>query len=258
MTKQVSTPATAPRPAEPAQSHNRKAALAKRLLPLLLLVAAIAGVFASGLHEHLSIETLREHRAFLNLFVADNAVLAALAFVALYALSTALSLPGGVILTVAGGFLFGVTLGTLYVVFAATLGATAVFLIARTALGSTLRERAGPFLQRMEEGFRENALSYLLVLRLIPLFPFFIVNLVPAFLGVPLRTYVLGTFFGIIPGTLVFILAGAGLGSVFDQGGAFSAASVLTPEVIAGLVGLSLLSLLPVAYKRFKAARAAA
>ncbi len=258
MTHHLSTPDTAPRPVEPKRSQSGKSAQAKRLLPLLVLGAAIAAAFASGLHEHLSIETLRQHRAVLNLFVAENTVLAALAFVTIYALSTALSLPGGVILTVAGGFLFGVTLGTLYVVFAATLGATAVFLIARTALGSALRDRAGPFLQRMEAGFRENALSYLLVLRLIPLFPFFIVNLVPAFLGVPLRTYILGTFFGIIPGTLVFILAGAGLGSVFDQGGAFSAGTVLTPEVVAGLVGLSLLSLLPVAYKRVKARRARA
>ncbi len=237
---------------------GRKASALRRFLPLAVLAAAVAAAFASGLHEHLSIETLRDHRALLNGFVADNAVLAGFAFVTLYALSTALSLPGGVILTVAGGFLFGVALGTVYVVFAATLGATAVFLIARTAFGSVLRDRAGPFLVRMEAGFRENALSYLLVLRLIPLFPFFVVNLVPAFLGISLRIYVLGTFIGIIPGTLVFILAGAGLGSVFDQGGQFSAGSVLTPEVIAGLVGLSLLSLLPVGYKRLKARRAQA
>ena len=252
MTDHASTPVPAPRPAE----RPRKTSLVKRLLPLAVLAAAIATAFSLGLHEHLSIETLREHRAFLNGFVAENAVVAAVTFVTVYALSTALSLPGGVVLTVAGGFLFGVTLGTLYVVAAATLGATAVFLIARSALGSFLQERAGPFLKRMEAGFRENALSYLLVLRLIPLFPFFVVNLVPAFLGVSLRIYVLGTFFGIIPGTLVFILAGAGLGSVFDQGGQFTAGSVLTPEVIAGLVGLSLLSLLPVAYKRIKARRA--
>ena len=252
MTDHASTPVPAPQPAE----RPRKASLIKRLLPLAVLAAAIATAFSLGLHEHLSIETLREHRAVLNGFVAENALLAAVAFVTVYALSTALSLPGGVVLTVAGGFLFGVTLGTLYVVAAATLGATAVFLIARSALGSFLQERAGPFLKRMEAGFRENALSYLLVLRLIPLFPFFVVNLVPAFLGVSLRVYVLGTFFGIIPGTLVFILAGAGLGSVFDQGGQFTAGSVLTPEVIAGLVGLSLLSLLPVAYKRIKARRA--
>ncbi|NIA67814.1 TVP38/TMEM64 family protein [Pelagibius litoralis] len=240
-----------------AANAGRKASIAKRFLPLAVLLGAIGTAFALGLHEHLSIDTLREHRAVLNAFVADNALLAGLAFIAVYALSTALSLPGGVILTVAGGFLFGVTFGVAYVLVAATLGATAVFLIARSALGSALRDRAGPFLQRMEEGFRENALSYLLVLRLIPLFPFFIVNLVPAFLGVSLRTYVFATFVGIIPGTVVFILAGAGLGSVFDQGGDFTVGSVLTPEIIAGLVGLSLLSLLPVAYKRFKAKRAA-
>jgi uncharacterized membrane protein YdjX (TVP38/TMEM64 family) len=98
----------------------------------------------------------------------------------------------------------------------------------------------------------------MLVLRLIPLFPFFIVNLVPAFLGVPLRTYVIGTFLGIIPGTLVFVLAGAGLGSVFDGGGAFTVKSVLTPEILAGLTGLALLSLLPVVYKHLKARRQAA
>lgn len=252
MTDRESTAASAPRSAAPSSTI----AAAKRFVPLALLAAAFATAFATGLHEHLSLDTLRDHRALLNQFVAENAALAALAFVFVYALSTALSLPGGVVLTIAGGFLFGVTLGTFYVVFAATLGATAVFLIARSALGSVLRDRAGPFLTRMEEGFRENALSYLLVLRLIPLFPFFVVNLVPAFLGVSLRTYVLGTFVGIIPGTLVFILAGAGLGSVFDQGGAFSAGSVLTPEVVGGLVGLSLLSLLPVAYKRFKTRRA--
>ncbi len=162
------------------------------------------------------------------------------------------------VLTIAGGFLFGITFGTLYVVVGATLGATAIFLLARSTLGDLLRAKAGPWLQRMEAGFSENAFSYMLVLRLIPLFPFFVVNLVPAFLGVSLRTYVVGTFIGIIPGTLVFILAGAGLGSVFDQGGAFTVESVLTPQIIAGLIGLSLLSLLPVVYKHVKARRFAA
>ena len=167
-------------------------------------------------------------------------------------------LPVGAVLTMAGGFLFGVTYGTLYVVVGATLGATAIFLIARYALGELFRAKAGPFVARMEAGFSENALSYMLVLRLIPLFPFFIVNLVPAFLGVSLRIYVVGTFFGIIPGTLVFILAGAGLGSIFDQGGALTLQSVVTPEIVAGLIGLTLLSLLPVAYKRMKAKQAPA
>lgn len=250
-----SSPVTSTPSAAQGSGGKRKSSVVKRLVPLAVLVAAIGAAFSLGLHERLSIDSLREHRAFLNGIVADHSLLAALAFIAIYTASTALSLPGGVVLTVAGGFLFGTLFGAIYVLFAATLGATVVFLIARTALGSALRDRAGPFLQRMEAGFKENALSYLLVLRLIPLFPFFVVNLVPAFLGVPLRTYMLGTFVGIIPGTLVFILAGAGLGSVFDQGGEFTVGSVLTPQVVAGLVGLSLLSLMPVVYKRIKARR---
>ena len=231
-------------------------ALLRRLLPLLVLVAA--GLAALSLRDYFSIDVLRQHRALLNDFVAQQAILSAVVFTALYALATMLSLPVGAVLTIAGGFLFGVVFGTLYVVVGATLGATAIFLIARGTCGELFRAKAGPFIQRMESGFRENAFSYMLVLRLIPLFPFFIVNLVPAFLGVPLRTYVVGTFMGIVPGTLVFVLAGAGLGSVFDQGGAFTVESVLTPQIVAGLVGLSLLSLLPVGYKHLRARRAAA
>jgi uncharacterized membrane protein YdjX (TVP38/TMEM64 family) len=229
--------------------------LLRRLLPLLVVLAA--GLAALSLQDQFSIEVLREHRATLNAFVTEQAVLAAAAFIALYAATTLLSLPVGAVLTIAGGFLFGVTLGTLYVVIGATVGATAIFLVARGALGDLFRAKAGPFIQRMEAGFRENAFSYMLVLRLIPLFPFFIVNLVPAFLGVSLRSYVLGTLIGIVPGTLVFNLAGAGLGSIFDRGGAFTVESVLSPQIVAGLVGLSLLSLLPVAYKRLKTRRQA-
>jgi uncharacterized membrane protein YdjX (TVP38/TMEM64 family) len=229
--------------------------LLRRLLPLLVVLAA--GLAALSLQDQFSIEVLREHRATLNAFVTEQAVLAAAAFIALYAATTLLSLPVGAVLTIAGGFLFGVTLGTLYVVIGATAGATAIFLVARGALGDLFRAKAGPFIQRMEAGFRENAFSYMLVLRLIPLFPFFIVNLVPAFLGVSLRSYVLGTLIGIVPGTLVFNLAGAGLGSIFDRGGVFTVESVLSPQIVAGLVGLSLLSLLPVAYKRLKTRRQA-
>ena len=223
--------------------------LLRRLLPLLILAVAVALAFSLGLHDYFSLEALRAHRSTLNGFVAEQGYVAALAFIAVYAVTTVLFLPVGAVLTIIGGFLFGIALGTSYVVVGATLGATVLFVIARSALGDIFRAKAGPFMERMEAGFRENELSYMLVLRLIPLFPFFIVNLVPAFLGVSLRTYVIGTLIGIVPGTLVFILAGAGLGSVFDRGGAFTLDSVLTPEIVAGLVGLSLLSLLPVAYK---------
>jgi uncharacterized membrane protein YdjX (TVP38/TMEM64 family) len=229
--------------------------LLRRLLPLLVLAAAVALAFALGLQDYVSLENLRTHRAELNAFVAEQGVIAALVFIAVYAVTTLLFLPVGAVLTIIGGFLFGVTLATIYVMLGATLGATALFIIARSALGDLFRAKAGPAMERMEAGFRENEFSYMLLLRLVPLFPFFIVNVAPAFLGVSLRTYVICTFVGIVPGTLVFALAGAGLGSVFDGGGVFTVESVLTPQIIAGLVGLSLLSLLPVAYKRLKARR---
>ena len=224
----------------------------RRLWPVVLLIAAVGALFVFGPDNGTMFRWLSEYRGTLLAFVDDNAVAAVLVFFAAYVLVVALSLPGGAMMTLAGAFFFGALNTAVYVVFAATIGATLLFLIARTAVGNRLRARAGPWMKKMEAGFRENALSYLLVLRLIPLFPFFIVNLVPAFLGVSLRTYVVATFFGIIPGTVVYSLAGGGLGSVLDAGEEFSAASVLTPEIIAALVGLGALAALPVVYKKFR------
>ncbi len=234
------------------------AGLIKRLAPLAVLVLGTAAFFAFGLDDYVSFETLREHRHFLMTFVEQQGLVAVAVFVVAYAVSTALSLPGGALLSVTGGFLFGSLFGAFWIVIGATIGATAVFLAAKTALGDALRRRAGAFLLKMEAGFKENAFSYMLVLRLVPLFPFFIVNLVPAFLGVSLRIYVIATFIGIIPGAFVFATVGAGLGSVFDANESFSLSGVLTPQVIAALVGLSLLSLLPIVFKKFKAARSPA
>lgn len=230
----------------------------KRLVPLAFVPAVLVAFFALGLDRYLSFEQLRQHRVELMGFVMARPVLAVLAFVAVYATATACSLPGGAVMTLTGGFLFGIWLGTAAVVVGATLGATLLFLVARTALGSTLRARAGPFLARMEAGFRENALSYLLVLRLIPAFPFVVVNLVPALLGVPVRTFVVATFFGIMPGTFVFASIGAGLGSIFDKMEEVSLTGALTEEVVIALVGLAVLALIPVAYKQLKARTAAA
>jgi uncharacterized membrane protein YdjX (TVP38/TMEM64 family) len=224
----------------------------KRLIPLLILVAGLVVFFALGLHRYISFEVLRENREVLLNWVQQNGVLAALAYMAIYALAVAFSLPGGLVMSIAGGFLFGTILGSLYIVIGATVGATALFIIAKSALGDFLRAKAGPWLQKMEAGFRDNALSYLLVLRLVPLFPFFVVNLVPAFLGVPLSTYVIGTFFGIIPGVFVFASVGAGLGSIFDKGETFSASGILTPQIVIALIGLAILALIPVVYKKIK------
>lgn len=224
---------------------------ARRFLPLALLVAALVAFFAFGLQDWIDLDVLRRHRLWLAAQVADHYLLMLLAYMAIYAVSTAVSVPGGAVLTIAGGFLFGQMVGSAASVVAATIGAVALFLAARTALGDPLRARAGPWLERLEKGFAENALSYLLVLRLVPLFPFFVVNLVPAFLGVSLRTYVIGTALGIIPGSFVYTAVGAGLGELFEAGTEFSTADVLSPQILVALIGLALLAMLPVAYKRF-------
>jgi uncharacterized membrane protein YdjX (TVP38/TMEM64 family) len=231
---------------------TRSSAL-RRLAPLAILLAAIGAFFALGLHDYLSFVALRQHREQLLVLVGQHPFLAPLAFTAVYAAVVALSVPGGAILTIAGGFLLGIVSATLCVLVGATVGATIVFLIARTALGDALRAKAGPRIRRMEEGFRQDALSYLLVLRLIPIFPFWLVNIVPAFLGVPVRTYVLGTFVGIVPGTFVYASVGNGLGAVFDAGGTPDLGIVFEPAILLPIVGLAVLALLPVAYRKLKA-----
>jgi uncharacterized membrane protein YdjX (TVP38/TMEM64 family) len=227
----------------------------RRLLPIFVLAAGFAAFFALGLDEYVTFDALRENRAALQEYVGMYGPLALIAFGAVYAAVVACSLPGGAVMTITGGFLFGTVAGGATVVVAATIGATVLFLVARYALGDVLRGRAGPFVARMEEGFRDNALSYLLVLRLVPLFPFWLVNLVPAFLGVRTSTYIVGTFFGIMPGTFVYASVGNGLDAVLEAGETPDLGIIFKPEVIGPIVGLALLALLPVAYKRWHARR---
>lgn len=244
----------------------------KRLWPLLLILGLGGLVVAMGWHRHLSLEQLASNRETLRAFIESNLTLALAVFTVLYAVVVALSLPGGAVMTIAGGFLFGWLVGGVVSVFAATLGASAVFLIAKGALSDALEARAGPFLSRFREGFHRDAFSYLLFLRLVPIFPFWLVNLAPALLGVPFVTYVVTTILGIIPGTFAFSLAGNGLDSVIEaqeaahqsclakagEGGQKSCpygldpSAVLTPELIVGLVALGLVSLIPVAVKWFR------
>jgi uncharacterized membrane protein YdjX (TVP38/TMEM64 family) len=221
----------------------------RRLWIVLGVVALLAGLRATGLSDHLSLATLATHREALVGFVAANLVLAAASYVALYVLAVAFSIPGAVFITLAGGFLFGAVGGTALTVVGATVGATVVFLLAQRIFGADALDRMGPTARNLAEGIRRNAASYLLVLRLVPLFPFFLVNLVPAFVGVRTGTYIATTAIGILPGTVVFSLAGAGLGDVLAMGGAFDVRAVLTPEIIGALVGLALLSLAAIPLK---------
>jgi len=225
----------------------------RRFAPLSAIAATVATAYAFGLGDYLSFDQLRDNRELLISLVENHAVLMTLGFILIYAVATAISLPGGGLLSITGGFLFGSIAGTIWIVIGATIGAVGIFLAAKTALGDMLKAKAGPWLMKLEDGFKDNAFNYLLVLRLVPLFPFFVVNLVPAFLGVGLRTYSLATVLGIIPGAFVFASVGAGLGSVFDQGGSFSPSAALTPQVITALIGLTILALIPVGYKKLKA-----
>lgn len=255
------------------ERETTQAPSASRWLPLLVLVAAMALVFGMGWHRLISFETIGRNYADLRDFIDTNLAGALALYVLLYVAVVALSLPGGLAMTLAGGLLFGWKIGAVATVVAATLGASVLFLIAKTSLGETLAARAGPWLSRLREGFQANALSYMLFLRLVPVFPFFIVNLAPALLGVPFFTYAVGTFFGIIPGTVAFSVAGSGLGSVVEAQNAVHAAcldrqvrepnleciytidtgNLITGELVAAFVLIGLVALIPVAVKTWSA-----
>ena len=243
---------------EPPTSQSSAGIVWRRFIPIAVLGLGLALFFGLGLDQYVSLSALREHRESLEAFVSVNAILASGIYILIYAVAVAISIPGGAVLTLAGGFLFGFVWGAVLVVVGATLGAVAIFLAARTALHDTLRRRAGTAVQKLEAGFRENAFSYLLTLRLIPIFPFWLVNLVPAFFGVSLGTYSLATVLGIIPGTIVFAGIGNGLGATLEAGPEPDLGLIFQPEILLPILGLALLSLLPVLYKTIKGRRAGA
>ncbi|WP_246176695.1 TVP38/TMEM64 family protein [Parvibaculum sedimenti] len=224
----------------------------RRLWPLAILALGFGLFFALGLHRYVTLDTLRDNRQALTQWVEANRLWAIVVYMGLYALMVAFSLPGALVATLTGGFLFGAVLGGAATVVAATAGATVLFIAAKSALGDLLRAKAGSAVARMEEGFRANAFSYLLFLRLVPAFPFWLVNLAPAFLGVRLSTFVGATFIGIVPGTFVFASLGAGLGAVFERGEEPNLGLIFEPRVILPILALALLSLVPALYRRFR------
>jgi uncharacterized membrane protein YdjX (TVP38/TMEM64 family) len=229
------------------QTSPQRAVSIRRLLPLGLLVAAWIAFMLAGGYRYLTFSALAENRDWLCSLVQRWGPVAAVCYIAVYATLVALSVPGGAILTIAGGFLFGTWLGGLCAIIGATLGATGIFLAARAGLGG-LAQRAGPLIAKLEAGFRTDAFNYLLVLRLVPIFPFWLVNLVPALVGVKLRTYVIATFLGIVPATVIFASLGNGLGTVVDEP---DPAILLRPSVLLPIVGLALLALIPVGYRKW-------
>lgn len=228
----------------------------RRYLPLalVLLGAVLALVFA---RDYLSFAALERNYEALIAWRDAHWALAAASYAAVYTLAVAVSVPGAIWLTLLGGFLFGTVAGTLIVVASATLGATLVFLAARTALGEWMRGRAEGWLTRMERGFREGEASYLLVMRLVPAVPFFVANVAPAFLGARLSTFVWTTFLGIVPGTVVFISVGAGLGEQLERGERPDLGVIFEPHILGPLLGLAALAALPLVLKRLGLRRTA-
>jgi uncharacterized membrane protein YdjX (TVP38/TMEM64 family) len=243
----------------------------RRLVLLAVIAIAMAIVFAMGWHRQLSLENLVRHRAALSAFVSAHVFVAYALYIATYVAVGALSLPGASFLTIAGGILFGGLAAGLATIVGATIGATIIFLVASSAFGEILTRRAGSMLAKFAEGFRADAFSYLLLLRLVPIFPFWLVNLAPALFGVRLSTFVVTTALGIIPGTFAYAFLGAGLDNVIaSQAEAYNQClaagrgdckldfdfkAAATPQLLAALVTLGIIALAPIVVKRLRARR---
>jgi uncharacterized membrane protein YdjX (TVP38/TMEM64 family) len=226
-------------------SEAKRGLNAGKIAIVLAIGVAVAAFLYFDLSRFLSLQALKDNRDYLLLFTETHSAVAAALFVLAYVAVTGLSLPGAVVLTLAGGFLFGAVLGTLFVNLGATTGATIAFLVSRYLLRDWVEQRFGKWLGPLQQGFAQNAFSYLMTLRLIPLFPFFVVNLVSGLTRMNIGTYVAATALGIIPGSFVYAYAGRQLGTIN------SLKDIASPGVVGALVLLGLLALVPNLYKKW-------
>jgi len=221
----------------------------KRLLPIAFLAICLFMFFYFNLQNYFSFQYLKTNRELLLNHVSQNYFLSAIFFLIIYIVATAISAPGAIFITMTAGFLFGFILGTTLVVFGATIGATIIFHFAKTVFYDLFYNKAGKWYKKMAIGFGKNSISYLLFLRLVPLFPFWIINIVPAFFGINTRTFIWTTFIGIIPGTITYVALGSGLGAIFDQDQTPNLRLIFEPKILLPLIALAILSLIPVIYK---------
>ncbi len=225
-------------------------AFARRLPLIIIVIVAILG--AIFLRDYLTFDALSENREALLGFRDANYLLTVLLFVGAYVVIVGFSLPGATVATLTGGFLFATFPGALFNVTGATLGATAIFLAARWGFGAKLGEKlegSEGIVKKIKDGIDENQWSMLFLIRLVPAVPFFMANLIPSFLEVPTRRFVLSTFFGIIPGTVVYTSVGAGLGEVFARGETPNLGIIFEPFIIGPIIGLCVLAALPIIIK---------
>ena len=228
---------------------EKKGNIFVKLWPIYIIVGGLALALSQGWHSYLTLESLSENAVWLDTLVRENLLLVFGLYVLIYAASTTFMIPGGV-MTIAGGFLFGLYLGTPATIIGATIGASILFFAAKTSIGSVLKQVAGPFLTKMEKGFNDNALSYMFALRLIPVFPFAVVNIAPGLLGAKYRDYLITTFFGIIPGTLAYTWIGAAIKGTLLEGGEVNIGD-LASNFVPAFAALGVVALIPVVYKKF-------
>ena len=220
--------------------------LVLRFIPLLILIGLIGTAYALDLHSYLSLEQIKEQKEQFKEYIDTKPVVSSLLFIGAYTASVALSLPIASLLTLLGGFLFGFLKGTLMVVTSATIGATIIFTIAKTSLGSTLREKAGNLYKKVESNMKDNAVGYLLFMRLVPAFPFVAVNVLPALFNVSLKVFFLTTFFGIMPGSAVYVYFGQQLGEIN------ALSDLVSPQMLFAFFLLGILAITPTLYKQYK------
>ncbi len=221
----------------------------KKIILLAIVASALAAFFLFDLGRFLTLESLKTNRDALLSYYGSHRLIFILGYICVYTLQTALSLPGAAILTLTGGAIFGAVMGTLWVNIGATAGAVLAFLLARTLLRGWVVRSFGTRMESLDRGLKENALSYLLFLRLVPVFPFFLVNLACGITGLSLRTYILGTMVGILPGSFVYANAGASIASINTL------SEVASPRVLLSFALLGLFALIPAIYQKFKTLR---
>ena len=222
----------------------------KRFIPLIILIALALIVYFSDVMKWFSFETLQAYHTTFRSWVEHHFFLVSLAYIGIYIAIAAFSLPVASYYSIFGGYLFPQPYCTIYVVIGATIGATILFSICKTALGSSLLDKVKTFLTKLEKGFSQGAVGYLLFLRFVPIFPFWLVNIAPAFFNVRLVTFAWTTFVGIIPGAFVFTQAGRGLESLLESNEPFTLQGILTPEMKLALAAIGILALLPFVIKK--------
>jgi uncharacterized membrane protein YdjX (TVP38/TMEM64 family) len=223
-----------------------------KFLPIIVLLLGIILFFSFGGQNYLSLNALKENYQSLLDYTASHFLLASLIFVLAYVLVVAFSIPGATVMTLLGGFLFGTLFGSILVVLSATFGACLVYFAVTTAFGESLRSKAGGSIEKVRAGLEKDAFNYLLVLRLIPIFPFFVINIAAGVLDIKFKDFFWATLLGIIPGSAIYVWVGTSLGFVLKQGGDINLGIIFAPQFILPIVALALLSLFPIFMKKFK------